>query len=99
MASQWRVNSSNILKATVTDSAGTAVTDATVTVTVKDKYGDEMNGETWPLTLSHVSNGLYQATASSDCESVKDGRYTAVYVATKSGDRVEEIIDLIGVVR
>lgn len=40
------------------------VNNATVAVTVTDRDGNEIVGETWPLTLNYVaaSNGTYRAT-------------------------------------
>lgn len=38
------------------------INDATVTATVKDRSGNEVAGQSWPLTLDYVvlSNGTYQ---------------------------------------
>ena len=40
------------------------INDATVTATLYDTSGDEVSGETWPITLSYVgsSNGKYTGT-------------------------------------
>jgi hypothetical protein len=61
--------------------AGDYVNDATVTVTLyKDETGNEVSGETWPLSMSYVtsSNGDYEATLS-DLLSLREGRsYVAV---------------------
>lgn len=53
---------------TATDEQGNAlegewVNDATVAVTITDRDGAQVSGETWPLTLAYVtaSNGRYQA--------------------------------------
>ena len=48
----------------VSTSPETYINDATVTVTIYDANGDEVSGETWPLSLSYVSgsSGKYTAT-------------------------------------
>ncbi len=40
------------------------INDATVTVTLVDKDGTQVVGETWPLTMTYVSasDGIYRAT-------------------------------------
>lgn len=42
----------------------TPIIDATVTVTIKDREGEDVEGQTWPLSLAYVpdSDGDYRAT-------------------------------------
>ena len=42
----------------------TYINDATITGTLYDANGDEVSGETWPISFSYVagSNGKYTAT-------------------------------------
>lgn len=55
---------------------------ATVEVTLTDINGNEVTGETWPLTMNYVSasNGVYRATLV-DTLSVSAGEYTATVTA------------------
>ena len=55
-------NSDNVielrnLKDEITD---VSITTATVSVTLTQN-GTEVSGQAWPLTMSHVANGLYRA--------------------------------------
>jgi len=62
-----------------------AVTNATVTVTLKDASGVDVVGQTWPATLSHVANGTYRATIEDDITLTENRKYTAIIDATVSG--------------
>ena len=55
---------------------------ATVQVTLTDYNGNEVTGETWPLTMNYVSasNGDYRATLV-DTLNVSEGSYTATITA------------------
>ncbi len=55
---------------------------ATVQVTLQDANGNEVAGDTWPLTMNYVSasNGIYRATLL-DTLSVVEGNYVAVITA------------------
>lgn len=58
---------------------GTVVSDAggSVTVTLVDADGVEVSGETWPLALSHVANGLWRATLSDTLSLTRNAFYVA----------------------
>ena len=62
---------------------GSYLNAATVTVTLMDAAGDEVTGETWPLSMPYVSasNGRYKATLSDVLVLVPNKRYQAVIVA------------------
>lgn len=47
--------SSNQLVAIVTDESGAGVTGATVTISVIDKEGEEVTGDTWPATMAALT--------------------------------------------
>lgn len=66
---------------------GAEVNDATVTLTLKDSDGDNVAGETWPLTMAYVtdSDGLYRATLVDTLPLTDNGRYTAEISAVVSG--------------
>jgi len=62
----------------------TYINDATVVVTLKDADGNNLTGETWPLTLTAVgSGGVYQATLQDTI--VTTGLETGSAVVTISG--------------
>lgn len=64
---------------TLSDSA---VTDATVTVSLEDlKTGDPVEGVTWPATMSHVGSGTYRYTAATDLAVTKGRAYVATIIA------------------
>lgn len=56
---------------------------ATVEVTLKDASGNNLSGETWPLSMSYVasSNGNYRATLADTLAVVVGNRYTALVTA------------------
>ena len=62
--------------------ADTYINTATCAVTLKDANGNNVSGETWPLTMNYVSasNGIYRATLA-DTLSVSAGDYTAIVTA------------------
>ena len=61
------------------------VTDAVVTATLLDSKGDEVAGQTWPLTLSYVSVGIYRGVIEDDVEIVANRIYTAIVDASVAG--------------
>ena len=70
----------------LTDGAsGSAITTATVTAVIKDSSGTNVSGETWPLTLSHVSAGTYRGTVSSAVSLTRHAKYTCYVTATTTG--------------
>lgn len=64
---------------------GAADTGASVSVTVKDSAGDDVAGETWPVSLAHASGGTYRGTLSRSLTLTEGGVYTAVVSVTGSG--------------
>ena len=62
-----------------------AVTNATVTVTLKDATGTSVVGQTWPATLSHVAAGTYRATIEDDLTLTANRKYTAIVDASVAG--------------
>lgn len=67
---------------------GAADVGASVSLVLLDANGEEVAGETWPVSLSHGEGGTYRATLSPDVE-VKDSHiYTARISATGSGGEV-----------
>jgi hypothetical protein len=67
----------------VSVSPSTYVNTASVAVTLYDTNGDEVSGETWPLTMSYVasSNGVYRATLSDSLSLKVNRRYRAKITA------------------
>ncbi len=61
------------------------VMDATVEVTLTDSAGVELTGQSWPLTLDHVTAGNYRATIEDDIGLLANRTYTATIDATVSG--------------
>lgn len=61
------LNSDNIIEipALTNGQTGEAVNNATVQLTLQDKSGDNIAGQTWPLAMNYVadSNGTYRAIA------------------------------------
>lgn len=68
-------------------SASGYVNDATMTATVVDSTGDEVSGQSWPLTLSYVSDsdGNYEGTIQDTAEITAGSSYTIKVTANKSG--------------
>lgn len=66
--------------------AGDYVNDATVTATVVDRGGNEVSGQSWPVTLSYValSDGKYQGVLA-DSMSVSKGKTYEVRVSVDGG--------------
>ena len=78
-----RINSDNVVEVqTLTDVvADTAITTATVTVTLKDSDGVNITGETWPLQMTHVAAGTYRTTLSDSLGLTVDTTVTGLFVA------------------
>jgi hypothetical protein len=60
-------------------------TSATVTTTLYDAAGVEVSGQTWPLSMSHVSAGTYRATLDHDLVLTANRQYVAHVDAGISG--------------
>lgn len=61
--------------------------NAAVTATIETVDGDEVAGETWPLTLVHVagSDGNYERSIDHLVDFVPGGHYFAIITATHDG--------------
>jgi hypothetical protein len=81
------IDNSNVieLRELKNSATGAADTGATVSVTVKDSAGDNVAGETWPVSLTHASGGTYRGTLSDAVELVEGAVYTSVVSVTGSG--------------
>ncbi len=69
------------------------LTDATITVTVKDAAGANVAGETWPKTMTYVAgtDGEYVCGLSYLLELAKDQKYTAIIDADATDTSAERI--------
>ena len=61
------------------------ITTATVSVTLKDDQGVNVVGETWPLTMTHVSEGTYDVVLLDTLTLTKGKIYTAEVSAVDGG--------------
>lgn len=92
--------SDNVIKVTgLYDPVAAAYKNAaTVQVTLTDKAGTQVSGETWPLAMDYVSasNGNYTATLKDTLTLVANQRYTATITADAGTDLkkawVEEVL-------
>jgi hypothetical protein len=66
------------------------VNDADVTVTVKDKAGEEVAGQTWPTTMDYLaaSDGNYRAIVKDTIQFVHDKEYRAFIEVDAGADRI-----------
>jgi hypothetical protein len=83
----WYVGSSMVvelqgLQDTLTE---TPVTTALVQATLLDTNGNVVAGESWPLTLAHVSAGTYRGVASYVVSVKEKARYTCRVTAAIGG--------------
>ena len=86
------INSDNVielrgLKNVITD---LVITSATVTVTLKTSAGVEVTGATWPLTMSHVTNGLYRTILPNELSLNSSLAYVATIIADNGADQHKE---------
>lgn len=83
-ATAWYQNNTMVIElgALTDEIAGTAVTTATVTAQLEHPNGNTVTGETWPVTLSHVSAGTYRGVASYAITAELGQRYHVEIVAT-----------------
>lgn len=65
----------------------TVITDAAVTAQLEDAAGATVSGETWPITLSHVSGGVYRGGAAYGVAVEEGVDYVVEIVADKAGNR------------
>lgn len=66
------------------------VNDATVSVTVKDSSGSNVSGQSWPTTMTYVtdSNGNYRAILKDVAVLQARKNYTAVVSVNAGSDRI-----------
>lgn len=64
---------------------GVVDTGATMTVTLKDSAGEEVDGQVWPATMAHDAAGTYRATLEDDLDLTVGDTYTAEITVTGSG--------------
>ena len=68
---------------------GVEIDDATVSVTLLDKSGAQVTGQTWPTTMTALgSGGIYRATLVDTLDTTLLDRYTAVVDVTTTGGEV-----------
>jgi hypothetical protein len=85
------------LRNSVTETADTA---ATIGCTLLDAAGDEVVGETWPVSLAHDSGGIYRATLPGTLSLTHGNSYTAVISGTGSGgEAVKFEVDCVAQIR
>lgn len=62
---------------------GAFINAAAVSVTLSDRIGVEVPGETWPLALAYVtgSDGIYRATLKDTLDIIVGKTYTAEIIA------------------
>lgn len=66
----------------LTDNDGNLVTTATVTITtIVDKNGDEVTGETYPISLAHIASGRYEGVVLDTLAVTQGKTYRATYKA------------------
>jgi len=78
------------------------INDATVTVTITDKDGTEVVGETWPLAMPYVrgSDGTYRANLADTLTLTNGARYAATVTADAGANGLATWVeDLIARVR
>lgn len=65
------------------------VNDATVTAVMKDAAGDEVTGQTWPLTLVYItaSDGVYRGVLDAALDVELGDRVTVEATVSASGGR------------
>lgn len=67
---------------------GEAITTATVTVTVtEDITGNEVSGQSWPLTMPHIASGTYRAILPDVMDLNSALSYTSVVIADNGTDQ------------
>ena len=80
------VGNDNTLSVTLTQtSGGSTITDATVQFTLNDATGTNVTGLSWPQTLAHTSNGVYEVTLQETLAIVDKSEYTGIMTASTPG--------------
>ena len=81
------IGSNNVLELTslTNTETGEVIDDADVEVTIVNNLGQEITGETWPLTMEVDSTGRYAATLPDDLGIANHKHYVATIVATSQG--------------
>ena len=66
------------------------INDATVTVIIKDKAGEEIGGTVWPITMDYVpaSDGDYRAILPASLSFIPNKTFTAFIQAEGGGERI-----------
>jgi len=86
------IENDNLIQLTGLQDAATSVyvNNATVTVTVTDRKGVNVSGQSWPLTLSYVasSNGNYEGTLEDGLVLSIGQKYEAKVVADAGSDKI-----------
>lgn len=82
------IGNTNIVELSGLKSAveGSFVNDATVTVTVKDKDGANVSGQTWPADMDYVAgtDGLYRGILEDDL-ALTEGELYAAHIDADAG--------------
>jgi hypothetical protein len=66
------------------------INDATVTARIRDKNGDDVSGQSWPVAMAYVaaSDGNYRGTLSDEIALVNKQKYKAIIDADAGPDRI-----------
>ena len=73
-----------IILSSLANENGEAVTNATVEATLTTIGGEEVQGQNWPVSLSHEGNGKYQ-TVLEDTLDLTPGRHYVITVVAELG--------------
>lgn len=94
-------NDNRIKLSGLKDADDTYQNSATVTVTLKDASGNEVSGQSWPLTMSYVSgsDGNYQAVLDDGLSLTAGQRLTAVVDVSSSGLTAEREAPVVALTR
>ena len=74
-----------VLTCTLNDDAGNAVVAGTVTLTIKDSNGQEVDGLVWPLSFTHLGAGAWYAVVDAALAAQFNGRYAWEIKAASDG--------------
>lgn len=84
--------STSVLSATLTDAAGTAVTGATVTVTITNKSGTAL--ATGQAMVEDGSTGVYEYTIADDLLPTASQKYSATITAVKDSNQRQATVTI-----